>query len=147
MTLSAPPSLLPVRLEPGADLRDALIAAVRGQRWRAAFVISGIGSLRQTRLRLAGRRHYLERHDDIELLTLAGSLGEGGAHLHASIADRDGQVLGGHVGPGCLIRTTAEVLLIEASGWRFGREPDPQTGFDELVIRPDRGSRPDTEES
>ena len=126
---------LPVRLTPGSDLRAALIDTARQHGWHAAFVIGGIGSLRRTRLRLAGRSNYLERDDDTELLTLAGSLARDGAHLHASVADRDGQVIGGHLGPGCIIRTTAEILVVELAGWQFGREPDPATGYDELVIR------------
>ena len=132
----APPALLPVRLTPGTDLRAALIALAGERHWQAAFVLSGIGSLSQLRLRLAGRSNWLERSGDLELLTLAGSLNGEAAHLHATVADRDGQVLGGHLGPGCLIRTTAEILLIEAGGWQFSREPDTITGYDELVIQP-----------
>ena len=36
---------LPIRLTPGQDLRAALEAAVQAQNCRAAFVLSGIGSL------------------------------------------------------------------------------------------------------
>jgi len=52
------------------------------------------------------------------------------------VADARGRVTGGHAGEGCIVRTTAEVLLALAPGWDFAREPDPATGWDELVVRP-----------
>jgi len=45
---------LPIRLTPGQDLRAALEAAVQAQNCRAAFVLSGIGSLSTAGIRLAG---------------------------------------------------------------------------------------------
>ena len=38
--------------------------------------------------------------------------------------------------PGCIVLTTAEVLLALMPDWHFTREPDAATGYDELVIRP-----------
>ena len=44
-------------------------------------------------------------------------------------------VFGGHVAHGCKVRTTAELLLALLPAHAFSREPDPRTGFVELVIR------------
>jgi uncharacterized protein len=82
-------SLTPLRLPPGADLRDALQAALAERGAQAAFVVAGIGSLKLARLRLAG----------------------------------------------CIVRTTAEVLIAWLDGWSFAREPDAATGCAELVAR------------
>ncbi len=49
-----------------------------------------------------------------------------------------GRVSGGHVSYGCIVRTTAEVLLLLLPEWSFSREPDSATGFAELVVRPAR---------
>jgi predicted DNA-binding protein with PD1-like motif len=57
-----------------------------------------------------------------------------------SVADSSGRVTGGHVARGCIVRTTAEVLLLLLSDWSFERELDPATGFAELVVSR-RGSR------
>ncbi len=127
---------LPLRLRPGDDLRAALAAALATHGGEAAFVVSGIGSLREARLRFAGRDALHHAVGDLEILTLAGTLGTGGAHLHASLADADGRVFGGHVAPGCIVRTTAEVLLAVLDDVRFERAPDPVTGYAELAIRP-----------
>ncbi|MEP7099449.1 MAG: PPC domain-containing DNA-binding protein [Burkholderiales bacterium] len=124
---------LPLRLRPGDDLRRTLEAALVAAGGEAAFVLSGIGSLGVTTLRLAGADEAIDVPGDVEILTLAGSIAVGGSHLHASVADASGRVLGGHVAYGCVVRTTAEVLLALLPGWRFTREADPATGYAELM--------------
>ena len=125
---------LPLRLSPGADLRAALEAEVAARSHRAAFVISGIGSLSGARLRLASAREPINLRDDLEILTLTGTVAGNGSHLHISVADSSGRVMGGHVAHGCIVRTTAEVLVLLLSEWSFDRELDPATGFAELVV-------------
>ena len=125
---------LPLRLTPGSDLRATLEAEVAARSFSAAFVISAVGSLGVARLRLAGAGVADVLRDDLEILTLAGTVARNGAHLHMSVADSKGRVLGGHVAHGCVVRTTAEVLLLLLSDWSFVREPDPATGFAELVV-------------
>ncbi|MDB5963857.1 MAG: DNA-binding protein [Polaromonas sp.] len=131
---------LPLRLHPGQDLRAAIEAAVRDADCRAAFVLSGIGSLSTAELRLAGAAQPERLTGDIEILTLAGTVavdgGKSSSHLHMALSTASGQVLGGHVAAGCVVRTTAEVLLALLPEWAFWREPDAVTGYDELVVRP-----------
>jgi len=127
----------PLRIAPDTDLRSALEAAVAARLCRAVFLISGIGSLSQARLRLAGAAEPSALPVDLEILTLAGTIAGNGSHLHMSVADADGRVFGGHVAYGCTIRTTAEVLLMLLPEWSFTRELDSVTGFAELVVRPE----------
>lgn len=126
---------LPIRLIPGQDLRAALEAALIEHVVDAAFVIQGIGSLSVAQLRMAGASTPTELLGDMEILTLAGSLSPDGAHLHIAVADAQGHVRGGHVMAGCIVRTTAEVLLALLPEHRFAREPDPISGFKELVVQ------------
>jgi predicted DNA-binding protein with PD1-like motif len=124
-----------LRLSPGDDLRAALGTLLPSFGVEAAFVVQGIGSLGVAQLRFAGAEHSTAISDDLEILTLAGSLSPGGAHLHMSVSDSRGAVLGGHVARGCIVRTTAEILLALLPEHRFSREQDAGTGFAELVIR------------
>ena len=124
---------LPLRLAPGADVRAAVEAAAAGH--GAAFVLQGIGSLGVARLRYAGMPSATELRGDLEILTLAGSVSPDGAHLHMSVSDAQGRVHGGHVAPGCVVRTTAELLLALLPGHAFRRETDPASGYPELVVR------------
>jgi predicted DNA-binding protein with PD1-like motif len=127
---------LPLRLPPGAELRDALNAVLNEHAVEAAFVIAGIGSLSVAQLRLAGADTAQTLRGDLEILTLSGSIAVDGVHLHASIADAAGRVWGGHVAPGCIVRTTAELLLALLPDWRLGRAADPTTGYAELTVQP-----------
>lgn len=136
--------LLPLRLPPRTDLRRALEEALVARGMAAAFVLSGIGSLADACLRLAGAEQARIIPGDLEILTLAGSLSPDGAHLHMSVADAAGRVTGGHVAYGCAVRTTAEVLLLGLPQWDFRRQPDAATGYAELVVTLRAGAGGDT---
>ena len=97
-------------------------------------MLAGIGSLKPACIRLAGEEGASTLAGDLELLTLSGTIAASGSHLHASVSDAGGRVVGGHVAYGCTVRTTAEVLLALLPGWRFTREADARTGWAELVI-------------
>nr|WP_205964318.1 PPC domain-containing DNA-binding protein [Ramlibacter agri] len=124
-----------MRLQPGDDLRVALAAVLQEQGEKAACIVSGIGSFSQAMLRYAGEEQGTHLAGPLELLSLAGTLSLGGPHLHASVSDAQGQVHGGHVMQGCIVRTTAEIVLGLLPGWAFGRQLDPATGYPELVAR------------
>jgi predicted DNA-binding protein with PD1-like motif len=126
---------LPVRLHPQQDLRSALQSVLAEHQVSAAFVLQGIGSLSTARIRFAGMNEATELQGDLEILTLAGSLSPDGAHLHMTVSDAQGRVIGGHVAPGCIVRTTAEILLALVPDHHFSRAPDAQSGWDELVVR------------
>ena len=118
-----------LRLNPGDDLRGALEAG-----GRTGFVVAGIGSLVHAQLRFAGESGPTRIEGPLEILTLSGSLTPAGAHLHASLSDASGRVLGGHVCAGCEVRTTAELLVAPLPPGSLSRAVDGATGFPELVI-------------
>jgi predicted DNA-binding protein with PD1-like motif len=131
---------LVLRLTPGQDLRTALNTAFAelqaGQHATAACIISAVGSLSRAVLRYAAEPEGTLLAEPLELITLSGTLSPDGAHLHASVATARGEMRGGHVMPGCIVRTTAEIVLAPLPGWAFTREHDARTGFKELVARP-----------
>jgi len=124
----------PLRLEPGSDLRSSLEAASAAS-GMSAFVVSGIGSLLDAKLRFAGAEAQTLVPGEVEILNLSGTLTPDGAHLHMAVSDMNGRVVGGHVCHGNIVRTTAEVLLVHLSEWSLARELDPSTGYKELVVR------------
>lgn len=126
---------LPLRLHSGADLRRALEDAARTQGGVSAFVLAGIGSLGDARLRFAGAESETTVPGPLEIVQLSGTISPSGVHLHMSVSDASGRVYGGHVGYGNMVRTTAEILLAWLEGWTLAREHDPSTGFQELVVR------------
>lgn len=128
-----------LRLNPGDDLRASLeaefarLASSHGI--AAACVVSAVGSLSCAVLRYAAAPSGVETGGPLEVVSLSGTLSADGAHLHASVSDAQGAVKGGHVLPGCTVRTTAEVVLGLLPGWEFRREVDAATGYRELVAR------------
>ena len=71
-----------------------------------------------------------------EIVSLMGTLSRDGAHLHATLSDEEGRVVAGHVGSGCIVRTTAEILIGILPGWTFRRVHDDATGYPELTPLP-----------
>jgi uncharacterized protein len=98
-------------------------------------VLTCVGSLSQARLRLAGGADHATWQGPLEIVALTGTLSQDGSHLHLAVADQQGRTVGGHLAGGCAVRTTAEVVLAADDRLLFGREHDPATGYDELVVR------------
>lgn len=128
--------LIPLRLRPGDDLKQALESWVKLPAGGSAWLVSGIGSLTVAQLRLAGRTEPSVLDRDLEILTLQGSLCRSGSHIHITVADANGAVLGGHLCEGSVVRTTAEVLVARLPQWQLQRAVDPTTGYRELEILP-----------
>jgi predicted DNA-binding protein with PD1-like motif len=128
--------VVPLRLQPGADLRRALEAWMGEQEEQAGCVLSAVGSLSLAQVRLAGATLATAIHGELEILSLSGTLSPDGAHLHIAVAGSSGAVIGGHLCAGSLVRTTAELVIGLLPDWRFCRELDPATGYPELRITP-----------
>ena len=128
--------VVPLRLQPGDDLRRSLEAWMADQQEQAGCLISAGGSLSIAQLRFAGAAEATAIRGDLEILSLSGTLSPYGAHLHITVADSSGTVIGGHLCVGSLVRTTAELVIGLLPAWRFRRELDPVTGHAELRISP-----------
>ena len=129
-----------LRLVPGDDIRVSLEAAFadlsKSHGIEAACIVSAVGSLSRAVLCYADKPVGSDINAPLELLMLSGTLSPDGAHLHASVADEHGEVKGGHLMPGCIVRTTVEVVIALLPGWQFRRELDAATGFHELAAAP-----------
>jgi predicted DNA-binding protein with PD1-like motif len=123
------------RLTPGQDLKKELIQFCKSQGLWAATLISGVGSLKEAQLRLADAKASSIYQGPFEIVSLIGTLSAEAAHLHIAISDKDGKVLGGHLLDGCLIHTTAEIVLLENTELKFERVQDAATGYKELKIQ------------
>lgn len=142
METSNAPRAYALRLEPGDDLRRSLESHAQARPIPAAGILSAVGSLTSARIRMAGAEALRSLEGPLEILTLSGTVGAGGAHLHMMVSDAEGQCIGGHVAEGCIVHTTAELVLLLLPGLRFDRRPDPTTGYPELAIeRADGGTR------
>jgi predicted DNA-binding protein with PD1-like motif len=124
-----------LRLAPGEDLRAVLAQVLAQRSEQAACVLSAVGSLTRAVLRYAGEPQGTVIEGPLELVALSGTISLDGPHLHASVSDAQGAVKGGHMMPGCIVRTTAEIVLGLLPEWEFRRETDPATGYLELLAK------------
>lgn len=125
---------LVTRLTPGNDLKLSLSEVLINEDCSAISVVSCVGSLSQAVLRLANRTESTLIVGNFEIVSLTGTVSRDGVHLHIAVSDGEGKTIGGHLVEGNLIRTTAEIVMIELSELEFSRKLDPETGFRELSI-------------
>ena len=69
-------------------------------------------------------------------LSLTGTFSTHGSHFHITVTDQNGKASGGHLKEGAIVRTTAEIVILEPEDVIFMRETDIQTGYKELKIVP-----------
>ena len=129
-----------LRLRPGADLKVELQEFTRRHALRAGAILTAAGSLTQARVRLSGHDEYTEFQGKFEIVALTGTLAPDGVHVHIALAGEGGATVGGHLGDGCRVYTTAEVVIAELSDVVFAREPDAETRFKELRIQQRRAA-------
>lgn len=123
-----------LRLHPGDELLAGLRAFIQHHALQAAWIAGCTGSLTDVALRFAARDETTWLSGTFEVISLGGTLELAGEHLHLSVADENGAMLGGHVMPGCTVRTTLELVIGELTTLAFSRQPCPLSGYDELVI-------------
>jgi uncharacterized protein len=123
-----------LRLQPQQDLRLELDRYIHQHRLEAACIVTCLGSLTQATIRLANQPTATVYQGHFEIVSLSGIMSVYGSHYHIAFADTTGQTLGGHLLTGSLIYTTVEIVIGLLPQYRFRREPDPTTGFKELLI-------------
>lgn len=126
------------RLQPGDDLKAAIIEFAKTKNIAAGVIVSAVGSLQKAQLRMAGAQPDNQdvRHltGPFEIVSLVGTVSINGEHLHMAISDQQGRVVGGHLKDGCIVETTVELVLAADDHLEFTREVDPTTGFKELSV-------------
>jgi predicted DNA-binding protein with PD1-like motif len=125
-----------LRLRPGDDLRQQLLAFVAQHHLKAATVLTCVGSLTTATLRLANQSGPTVYQGHFEIVSLVGTLSVNGSHLHLAFADSTGRTVGGHLLDGNRIYTTAELVLGVLDDVDFRRETDPVSTYQELVVYP-----------
>ncbi len=127
-------NVLPLRLKPNQDLKLSLQEFAVSHQIQAGCIVTGVGSLKQATLRFAGQEESECLQRRFEIVSLVGTLSIEGIHLHIALADSQGKMIGGHLQTGCIIYTTAEIIIGTIEGYFFKRTPDEETGYLELEI-------------
>jgi hypothetical protein len=124
------------RLKPNQDLKESLKSFVQKNNIQSGFILTAVGSLKQATLRFANRDNAQVFNERFEIVSLVGTLSIHGIHLHISLSDQNGKTIGGHLVDGCIIYTTAEIVIGVSEDFIFVRTVDETTGYKELEIQP-----------
>ena len=125
-----------IRLKPTEDLKESLKSFVQQNNIQSGFILTAVGSLQQATLRFANQNSSQVFKQKFEIVSLVGTLSTHGIHLHISLSDQNGKTIGGHLLEGCLIYTTAEIVIGTSEDFIFMRTLDEKTGYKELEIKP-----------
>ncbi|MFH0952437.1 MAG: PPC domain-containing DNA-binding protein [Patescibacteria group bacterium] len=121
------------RLRSGDDLRQSIEDYIKNRQINAGVVVSLVGSLKISCLRVDGVKEFTSG-GPFEIVSATGTLSQDGVHIHLSLADRYGKVTGGHLKHGCIVHTTAEVVIGHIIEDTYYRVTDPYTGHKELEV-------------
>ena len=122
------------RLQSGQDLKVSLENYTNESQIKAGVVLTCVGSLNCATLRMANESILKTFNGKFEIVSLVGTFSSDGCHLHISLSDENGKMIGGHLKEGCIIYTTAEVVIGDIENLTFTRALDEGTGFKELVV-------------
>lgn len=124
-----------MRLVPGTDVLQAVQDFVRDNDLKAVAIVTVVGSLTDAVIRYANQPGGTLSHGHFEIVSMVGTVEPTGAHVHISLSDGQGKMFGGHMLPGCLVYTTAEIVLAHLEDFVFTRVPCALSGYDELGIQ------------
>ncbi len=124
-----------LRLMPGEDLRVSIENFVSEYKIEAGWIVTCVGSLVCYNIRFANRHTSASSKEHFEIISLSGTLSINGCHLHISLADDKGTTIGGHLLNGCIIYTTAEIVLTKSDKFIFNRQKEEATGWKELLVK------------
>ncbi len=126
------------RLKPGQLLKEEIEKISREKSIKAGVLVSIVAGLENAVLRMAGAepgKEIVKNFDGpFEIIAGTGTISSEGCHIHIAISDKDGNVFGGHLRDGCIIRKTAEIVLLAFEDVRYKKVFDEETGYKELSV-------------
>lgn len=126
------------RLLPGQLLKEEIERLAIEKQIHAGVLLSAVGAVENAVLRMAGStidNQAVKKWDEpFEIVSATGTISKDGCHIHVSLSDKEGRVIGGHLKDGCKIWPTVEIVIGILEGTEFNRILDSDTGFKELEI-------------
>lgn len=122
------------RLKRGSDLKNEIKNFANKNSIKAGIILTCVGCVSEAVLRMAGAKKVKSWKEHLEIVSLVGTLSDGDSHLHLALSKEDGTTVGGHLKEGCIVDTTAEVVIGELPEYEFTTDFDEITGYKELKI-------------
>lgn len=139
--IGKPGRCLVFRLKPGTDLMNGLKEMAEANGIKAAYIPVIIGGVNKAKIEVATPSKESPVGVVAKVIDLTGPIAICGAqgmicekedgtiepHLHITFVDSNGHLHGGHLEAGTApVTTTADVIMHEVEGVKFGRGFDPE---------------------
>lgn len=123
-----------VRLTEGMDLKVEIERIAKAEQIKAGVILSSVGCISKARFRVADGISIREIKENLEILSLNGTISPKGVHIHISCSDSEGISFGGHLVEGNMVNTTCELVIGILEDYKFDRRMDLNTGYEELTL-------------
>lgn len=123
------------RLLPGQDLRAEIERLGKEHAISAGCVVSLVGNLSKVCLRMADGKTVKEWMGSHEIVSATGTISPEESHIHISVSDQEGAVIGGHLKMGSIVGVTVELVILVFDDVTYAREYEASTGYDMLVVK------------
>jgi predicted DNA-binding protein with PD1-like motif len=140
-----PGRVVVARVKPGSDLLSSLQKIAAEEGITSGVIVSGVGLLKQARLRNCKslpeeypitdtNRTFLSFERPLEILSISGNVtlaeGEPLVHAHLTLSSVKGDeitIIGGHLIEGCVIFGFSEFAILELEGIEMAKRFDEET--------------------
>lgn len=128
------------KLHPNQLLKEGMEQIILQENIKAGVLWSLVGSLDNAVLGMPvfqnGLQVIKEWKGPFEIVSGTGTISKEGCHIHVSLADREGHVIGGHLKEGCRVKYLAEIVIGVFEDLVYKRPFNEESGYSELEIEP-----------
>ncbi len=124
-----------IRLHRSDDIMLTIQEYVKKHHIQAGVILSGVGCVYEAHIRDASGIKERTIQENMEIVSMTGTVGENRCHVHISFSKEDLSTIGGHLMKGTYVNTTLELVILEIEKTLFLDEYDPQTGYGEWVVK------------
>jgi len=126
------------QLKKGQHLKGEIEKIALENNIKAGVLLAAVGGLENAVLRMAGstvEKHVTKRWDEpLDIISATGTISKEGCHIHVALADKKGNMIGGHLKGGCVVRSTVEIVIGIFEDVSYKRILNEETGFLELEV-------------
>ena len=98
------------KLETGRDLLFSLKEMAKKEN-KTGYILSVVGNLSEAKIQCPGKQHSTLIKNNLEIISLNGTIDPNSCHLHISFSDGNCNVWAGHLEEGTIILKTADMLI------------------------------------
>ncbi|HEY9076063.1 MAG TPA: PPC domain-containing DNA-binding protein [Anaerolineaceae bacterium] len=120
-----------VSMSAGDYLLEGISEVARSANIHSGVLMTGIGSLSFARIHAVVTNHppyqdlYYDLEGPVEIVGFRGIIASFEPHIHISLMDKNGRMIGGHLEDGCSILTLSEISILRLPDLNLARRALP----------------------